>query len=77
MTGITTEDTATHDPATAELSALDRRDSCGAQAYVRVTLAAGELLFCAHHASRFREKLQPQAVDWHDESSRLLEDSRA
>ena len=31
------------------LTALDRCDSCGAQAYVRVTLASGDLLFGAHH----------------------------
>jgi len=53
------------------LSVADRCDSCGAQAYVRVTLATGELMFCAHHASRFREKLSGQALAWHDESSRL------
>ena len=55
------------------LTALDRCDSCGAQAYVRVVLASGELLFCAHHAAEFKEKVQPIALDWHDESSRLLE----
>ncbi|OJX64931.1 MAG: hypothetical protein BGO95_01060 [Micrococcales bacterium 73-13] len=58
-----------------ELSALDRCDSCGAQAYVRVTLASGELLFCAHHATRFRDKLADTAIAWHDESDRLLEDA--
>lgn len=55
------------------LSALDRCDSCGAQAYVRVTLASGELLFCAHHATEFKDKLQPVALEWHDESSKLFE----
>jgi len=55
------------------LSALDRCDSCGAQAYIRVTLASGELLFCAHHGAQFKEKLAPTAIAWHDESSRLLE----
>ncbi len=59
------------------LTALDRCDSCGAQAYVRVTLAAGELLFCAHHAAEVREKLQPQAVEWHDETDRLVAEARA
>jgi hypothetical protein len=58
------------------LTALDRCDSCGAQAYVKVTLASGELLFCAHHATRFKEKLAPTAIEWHDESSRLLDDAR-
>jgi hypothetical protein len=56
-----------------ELTALDRCDSCGAQAYVRVTLASGELLFCAHHAAEFKDKLQPTALAWHDETSRLLD----
>ncbi len=55
------------------LTALDRCDSCGAQAYIRVTLASGELLFCAHHGAEFKEKLAPTAIAWHDESSRLLE----
>lgn len=57
------------------LTALDRCDYCGAQAYVKATLASGELLFCAHHATEFKSKLQPTALDWHDESSRLFESS--
>ena len=55
------------------LTGLDRCDSCGAQAYVRVTLASGELLFCAHHGAKFKEKLFPTAIAWHDESDRLIE----
>ena len=58
------------------LTALDRCDSCGAQAYIRVTLASGELLFCAHHGAKFKEKLAPTAISWHDESDKLHE-SRA
>lgn len=58
------------------LTAFDRCDSCGAQAYVRVTLASGELLFCAHHGAKFKEKLSPTALSWHDESSRLHEQPR-
>lgn len=54
------------------LTAFDRCDSCGAQAYVRATLASGELLFCAHHGAEFKEKLEPLAIEWHDESARLL-----
>ncbi|HEY4152741.1 MAG TPA: hypothetical protein VGM38_05420 [Pseudolysinimonas sp.] len=59
------------------LTALDRCDSCGAQAYVRVTLASGDLLFCAHHGAKFKEKLAPTALAWHDETDRLNETSRA
>ncbi|MGO1392876.1 DUF7455 domain-containing protein [Agrococcus casei] len=58
--------------ATAPLSALDRCDSCGAQAYVRVTMASGPLLFCAHHASKHKSKLHPMAEVWHDESDKLV-----
>lgn len=78
MSQMTTESAATNELAQdRSLTALDRCDSCGAQAYVRVTMSSGELLFCAHHAARFKEKLSEKAIAWHDESSRLLEDSRA
>ncbi len=55
------------------LTAHDRCDSCGAQAYVRVTLETGELLFCAHHGAKYKEKLAATALRWHDESARLLD----
>lgn len=55
------------------LTAHDRCDSCGAQAYIRVTLEHGELLFCAHHGAKYKDKLAETAVRWHDESARLLD----
>ena len=55
------------------LSALDRCDLCGAQAYVRVTVATGELLFCGHHATEYKPKLIETALEWHDETDRLVE----
>lgn len=55
------------------LSALDRCDSCGAQAYVRVGMNNGELLFCAHHGRKYHEKLSSIASSWHDETDRLIE----
>jgi len=58
-----------------ELTALDRCDSCGAQAYVRVTLASGDLYFCGHHAAKFREKLADSVLEWHDETDKLLADA--
>jgi hypothetical protein len=55
------------------LTASDRCDRCGAQAYLRVHLASGsELLFCAHHAREHGEKLKTVAVNVHDETSKLL-----
>jgi hypothetical protein len=54
------------------LSAADRCDRCGAQAYVRVILTSGgELLFCAHHSREHAEKLRNIAVTIHDETERL------
>ena len=60
-----------------ELTSHDRCDSCGAQAYVRVTMASGQLLFCGHHGAKFKDKLSARALEWHDESSRLIENDRA
>lgn len=57
--------------ATSPLKAADRCDSCGAQAYIRVVLNGGELLFCGHHGRRHEAKLRPLAVEWHDETGRL------
>ena len=58
----------------AALNAADRCDRCGAQAYVRVTLAAGgELFFCAHHSREHSDKLKQVALDIHDETSRLAD----
>jgi uncharacterized protein involved in propanediol utilization len=54
------------------LTAADRCDACGAQAYVRVELVTGELLFCGHHAKENEAKLRPIASKWHDESDKLL-----
>ena len=54
------------------LSALDRCDRCGAQAYVRVTLGGGgELMFCAHHARLHEQKLREMSALIHDETERL------
>ena len=56
----------------AALSAADRCDRCGAQAYVRVTLASGfELLFCAHHSKEHADKLKQVALKIQDETRRI------
>lgn len=55
------------------ITGLDRCDSCGAQAYVRVNVHGSELHFCAHHAKKHEGKLRPVAETWHDESSRLTD----
>ena len=54
------------------LTASDRCDRCNAQAYVRVVLNAGsELLFCAHHYSKFSVTLAASAREIHDETHKL------
>jgi hypothetical protein len=53
------------------LTASDRCDRCGAQARVRVVLSTGDLLFCAHHAKAYEDKLRATAVDWVDETAAL------
>jgi len=58
--------------ATPVLSATDRCDRCGAQAYDRVVLPGGsDLLFCGHHWSAHEEKLRPSAIEVVDETHRL------
>ena len=58
--------------ASSPLTAVDRCDRCGAQAYIRVILASGgELLFCAHHGRQYDDGLRKVAVDIQDETERL------
>ena len=55
------------------LTASDRCDRCGAQAYLRVELqSGGELLFCAHHARQHGDKLREIAVAFVDETDKLV-----
>ncbi len=58
--------------STTELTAADRCDECGAQAYIRVKLTSGELLFCGHHGNEKRAALELLALEWHDETEKLL-----
>jgi hypothetical protein len=63
-------------PSSAGLTASDRCDRCGAQAYLRVELqSGGELLFCAHHAREHGDKLKEIAVTFVDETDKLSDNS--
>lgn len=56
------------------LTAADRCDRCGAQAYVLARLTTGgELMFCAHHGREHLPKLQHLATEIQDETDRLQE----
>ncbi|MGJ9371669.1 MULTISPECIES: DUF7455 domain-containing protein [Nesterenkonia] len=68
MTGTT--GTVENQPTT--LTALDRCDRCGAQAYVRAALSSGVLLFCNHHGRQVEDSLRPKTIEWIDESDRLV-----
>ncbi len=54
-----------------ELNTADRCDACGAQAYVKVVMPYGELLFCGHHANQHLIKLEQRALRIQDERSRI------
>ena len=67
-------DVTTAVASSSPLTAADRCDRCGAQAYLRVELqSGGELLFCAHHAREHGDKLKEIAVAVTDETHKLSE----
>jgi uncharacterized membrane protein len=69
---VTAESELNAEETRESLTALDRCDVCGAQAYIRVELASGDLIFCSHHGNEKKAQLEPVALSWHDESSKLL-----
>ena len=54
------------------LTAIDRCDYCGAQAYVRVTGVTGSLDFCGHHYNRHQVKLDSFGFEIIDEREKLV-----
>ena len=67
----TTTATTTDAPA-AELTRQDRCDRCGAQAYVRATLANGSaLMFCGHHFRAHEARLVGVGATILDERHRI------
>jgi hypothetical protein len=72
MTTLTAQNETTGAPL-YRLTAADRCDSCGAQAYIAAEVNGSELLFCAHHGRKYEEKLRAVATSWHDETARLNE----
>ncbi|GGB20761.1 hypothetical protein GCM10011492_08380 [Flexivirga endophytica] len=56
------------------LTASDRCDRCGAQAFIRARLSSDQdLLFCAHHGREHLDKLREIADEVIDETDRLHE----
>jgi hypothetical protein len=59
--------------STAELTAVDRCDRCGAQAYVRALLPSGsDLLFCGHHGKEYSAGLRAVSANISDQTARLF-----
>jgi hypothetical protein len=54
------------------LTAHDRCDKCGSQAYVLVIFESeNSLTFCGHHWNQYAEKLIALAIDVVDETDKL------
>ena len=66
-------------PKEWQLNALDRCDSCEAQAYVMVKGITGELLFCNHHYNKIMNnpetytKMMSFMLEITDEREKLVE----
>lgn len=71
MNPDTLEAPAIAEPKVITLTAKDRCDLCGSQAYVSVLFETGELLFCAHHYKASAAKISETAVRVTDESWQL------
>lgn len=66
--------TATMEKAT--MTAADRCDRCGAQAFMKAVMSGGlELRFCAHHGREHHDKLKEVAEQIIDETPRLSADA--
>ncbi len=61
----------TEEEGTVSLTANDRCDACGAQAYIRAEMLDSELLFCAHHFTKSEQAIRDASILIHDERHRL------
>ena len=61
------------DTKEAVLTALDRCDSCGSQAYFMVIFERGDLIFCRHHFMKNEDALREHAYHIIDQSGMLEE----
>ena len=55
------------------LKAIDRCDSCSAQAYVLVKGVTGELMFCGHHYNKNEKALKEFSYEIFDERDKLTQ----
>jgi hypothetical protein len=55
------------------LTAADRCDACGAQAFVLAKGISGELMFCRHHYLKSQDQIKAWAFEILDESEKINE----
>ena len=55
------------------LTAADRCDACGSQAFVLAKGIAGELLFCRHHYLKSQDQIKAWAFEILDETEKINE----
>jgi len=73
MTTDTSPVTEKEQAQSDQLTARDRCDSCGAQAFALAVNENHDLLFCNHHKNEFESKLIEQGFIIMDESYKLNE----
>ena len=62
-----TAEMAIDTPTVRVLGFLDRCDRCSSQAFVKVSLNSGDLLFCGHDFHKHEAALRSQAIEIVDE----------
>lgn len=55
------------------LTAADRCDACGSQAFVLAKGLSGELLFCRHHYLKSQDQIKAWAFEILDETEKINE----
>ncbi len=63
--------TIVQNPNDVELTASDRCDYCGAQAFIHAKFLSGELLLCNHDYRKWKEKIDATAFEVSDFSERI------
>jgi hypothetical protein len=53
------------------LTALDRCDTCSAAALVAATFLNGELMFCGHHARKYKDNIIIKSILVYDPQNEL------
>jgi hypothetical protein len=56
------EVTVKEEPREQTLTANERCDSCGSQAYVHIFGVSGELMFCAHHYTKIENNIESKTA---------------